>query len=276
METVNESRRMSRLKTVVVLLILGWGISSCADRSEGTGMALVNVRLVDAPGDFDEAWIEVLGVEIGQAKDRGSNDEQWTFIEYQQPNQKVDVSKLVGGGVLLIGRVELSANTISGLRLILGDDHHLVKEGKNMSLSFESTAAGTVELETDFRLEGSYSYDIYLDFDLDQSIHRTSDSSAFTLSPRVRSFVLAETASIEGRILPTDARPILYAIQGTDTITTMTSAQGEYLFRGLGEGEYTLVVRPRPPYLDTLFVVEAIKGELIEIEDIAVNLPEPE
>ena len=266
---------MRSLKAVITLLALGWVISSCTD-PDGTGMALVNIRLVDAPGDFDEAWIEILGVEIGQVQGRDSKDEQWTFIEYQQPNQKVDISKLVGGGVLLIGRAELPVNAISSMRLILGDDHHLVKEGKNLSLSLESAEAGTIELETDFRLEGSYSYDIYLDFDLDRSIHRTADSSVFILSPRVRSFVLTETSSFEGRVMPTEARPVLYAIQGADTVTTMTSTQGEYLFRGLVEGEYTVVVRPRPPYLDTLFVVEAKKGELVEIDDIMLRLPESE
>ena len=262
---------MRRLNTVIILLALGWSMPSCTN-SEGTGTALVNVRLVDAPGDFDEAWIEILGVEIKQAE----GGEQWTFIEYQQPNQKVDISKLVGGGVLLIGRTELPVNAISSMRLILGDDHHLVKEGKNLSLSLESVEAGTIELETDFRLEGSYSYDIYLDFDLDRSIHRTADSSVFILSPKVRSFVLSETSSFEGRVMPAEARPVLYAIQGADTVTTLTSAQGEYLFRGLDEGEHTVVIRPRPPFLDTLFVVEAEKGGLVTIDDITVRLSGPE
>lgn len=275
METINESRRMGRPKIVVILIALIWIISSCTD-PDGTGMALVNVRLVDAPGDFDEAWIEILGVEIGQAKGRDSKEEQWTFIEYQQPNQKVDISKLVGGGVLLIGRAELPVNAISGIKLILGEDHHLVREGKDLSLSLENISARTIELETDFRLEGSYSYDIYLDFDLERSIQPSSDPSVFILSPRVRSFVLAETSSLGGRVMPPEARPVLYAIQGVDTVTTLTSAQGEYLFRGLDEGEHTLVVRPRPPYQDTLFVLEARRGELVEIDDIMVRLPEPE
>ena len=266
---------MGRPKIVVILIALIWIISSCTD-PDGTGMALVNVRLVDAPGDFDEAWIEILGVEIGQAKGRDSKEEQWTFIEYQQPNQKVDISKLVGGGVLLIGRAELPVNAISGIKLILGEDHHLVREGKDLSLSLENISARTIELETDFRLEGSYSYDIYLDFDLERSIQPSSDPSVFILSPRVRSFVLAETSSLGGRVMPPEARPVLYAIQGVDTVTTLTSAQGEYLFRGLDEGEHTLVVRPRPPYQDTLFVLEARRGELVEIDDIMVRLPEPE
>src|SRR5690554_4996253 len=95
-----------RLKAKWMLFLFGsMFISfSCSDISKQEGKALVNIRLIDAPGDFDEAWIEILGVEILQGRNRESNDAHWEFVPYQQPNQQVDISKLVAEGVLLIGR----------------------------------------------------------------------------------------------------------------------------------------------------------------------------
>src|SRR5690606_6686262 len=116
-EKKNENYK--NLKPIWLLLILAalFFNYSCSGISDESGMALVNIRLIDAPGDFDEAWIEVLGVEILQGRSRESNDAHWEYIPYQQSNQQVDISKLVAEGVLLIGRTEVPVGTISQIRL---------------------------------------------------------------------------------------------------------------------------------------------------------------
>jgi len=250
------------------------GFFSCTQGLEGSGKALVNIRLIDAPGDFDEAWIEILGVEILQNRDRGSNGSPSAFIAYQQPNQQVNISKLVGEGVLLIGRTEISVGDISQLSLILGEDHFLMKDGERRSLNLKSPDDAKVEMTVDYAMEESLSYDIYLDFELEKSIIGTSDSNQFLLSPRVRSFLRSETSEMGGRIRPAEARPVLFAIQGSDTVTTMTDAQGTFLLRGLKEGIHSLFINPREPYLDTMFMVETEIGKNTLIEDVDLRIDE--
>lgn len=246
-------------------------VFSCSETSEGSGKSLVNFRLIDAPGDFDEAWIGIRGVEVLQGRSRGATDAHWIFIEYQQANQQVDISKLVADGVLLIGRSEIPIGTISKIRLLLGEDHYLIKNGERLSLTLNTGAE--IEIDVEYRLEDSFSYDVYLDFDLDKSIQKTSDTTQFLLSPVVRSFVRYETSEIGGKIRPVEARPVLYAIQGSDTISTLTNSRGEYTFMGLKEGKHTLLILPRKPYLDTIFQAETEKGKLTAIEEIILRVP---
>ena len=246
---------------------------SCTDTSEGTGLALVNLRLIDAPGDFDEAWIEIKGVELMLGKDRQGTDAQWVHIPYDQPNQKVDVSKLVGEGVLLLGRDEISVGGIFKIRLMLGEEHHLTKNGKIRSLTLIDPEASIIEMDVNYRLERNLSYDIYLDFDLERSIKASSDTTEFLLVPKVRSFIQEERAEIKGRIQPPAAKPVFYAIQGQDTITSFADAQGNYSLRGLKEGQYSLRILPRLPYIDTVFSVEAKRGETEILKNIVLKRP---
>ena len=257
--------------TIFLFIFMVVGIS-CNDASEGNGKALVNFRLIDAPGDFDEAWIEIRGVEILQGRDRESNDAHWLFIDYEQPNQQVDISKLVGGGILLLGRAELPIDTISQIRLILGEEHYLTKKGKTRSLTLKDQAGSAIEIDVDYPLEQSMSYDIYLDFDLERSIQSTPDSTEFLLSPVVRSFVRQETSEIEGKIRQTEAKSVIYAIQGADTVTTLTDARGQFSFRGLKEGKHTLHIQPREQYLDTLFSVTTEIGKSTVLNEIILRL----
>lgn len=245
---------------------------ACNDASEGTGKALVNLLLIDAPGDFDEAWIEVRGVEILQGRNRESNDAHWLLVEYEQPNRQVDIAKLVGGSTLLLGRAELPITPVSKIRLILGEEHHLTKNGKTRSLTLDPNGSA-IEIDVDYPLEQSLSYDIYLDFDLERSVQPTSDSTEFVLSPVVRSFVRHETSEIEGKIRPTEARSVLYAIQGADTVTTLTDASGQFSFKGLNEGKHTLLIQSREPYPDTLFSVSTAIGKSTVLEEIILKIP---
>lgn len=252
-----------------MVLVLATGVLafSCTEGLKGSGKALANFRLIDAPGDFDEAWIEIRGVRIVQE----NNDADPIFIPYDQPNQQVDVSKLVGGGVLLIGRSEIPVGSISKISLVLGEDHYLIKDGNRRSLALNS-GKGDIDVAVDFPMKESLSYDVYLDLDLEKSILGTTDSTQFRLSPRVRAFMRNETAELAGRLRPAGARPVLLAIQGSDTLTTMTNTQGEYLLMGLQSGLCTLLIQPRKPYLDTAFLVETAIGKVTSLEDIDLKL----
>lgn len=257
----------------IILFIVVAFFGGCTDATEGTGLALVNIRLIDAPGDFDEAWIEFEGVELLQGTDRQAIEGQWIYLPYDQADQQVDLSKLVGEGVLLLGRQEIPVGGIFKIRLMLGDNHYLTKNGKERSLTLVDSDAAVIEIDVNYRLERNLSYDIYLDFDLDQSIKGTADSTRFLLEPRVRSFVSNDRSIIKGKIQPAAAKPVVYAIHDKDTVTTLSDAQGNYSLRGLDPGKYTIRILPRKPYRDTTFSVEAEKGVDTTLANIVFRLP---
>lgn len=265
---------MHLLKTpsLIILALAALSVGySCSGELDGSGNSLVNIRLIDAPGDFDEAWVEIRGVEILQGRSRESTGANWLYLEYQQPNQQVDISKLVGGGILLLGRAEIPDGTISKIKLVLGEDHYLVRNGRRISLTLDARES-EIELDVNYELENSFSYDVYLDFDLGRSVKSTSDSTRFILSPTVRSFVRYQTSEIGGTIRQEDAWPVIYAIQGKDTLSTLTNARGDYTFMGLKEGKHTVLIQPRPPYMDTVFQAETELGKITAIEQITLRI----
>lgn len=247
---------------------------SCSDDSDGANKALVNVRLIDAPGDFDQAWIEILGVDILMGRGRDAGEAYWEFVPYSQPDQQVDVSKLVADGVLLIGRTELPVGSVNKLRLRLGDEHFLTAEGEIRPLILATPEAAEVELEVNYIFEGTTSYDLYLDFDLERSIAPSPDSTTFVLTPVVRSFLKHERSELAGRIRPAQARPVLFAVHEDDTVTTLTNADGAFVFRGLEAGKHQVIIRSRTPYMDSVFVAETELGKRTSLEDILLDVVE--
>jgi hypothetical protein len=266
------SRHFPTNLSIILFIVMAF-LGGCTDATEGTGLALVNIRLIDAPGDFDEAWIEFEGVELFHGTDRQAVEGQWIHVPYDQVDRQVDVSKLVGEGVLLLGRQEVPVGGIFKIRLLLGSAHYLAKSGKERSLTLLDPEAAVIELDANYRLERNLSYDIYLDFDLEKSIQPTADSTRFTLDPQVRSFVSGDRSIIRGRIQPAAAKPVVYAIHDKDTVTTLSDAQGNYSLRGLDPGKYAIWVLPRKPYRDTTFSVEAEKGADTTLENIVLRLP---
>src|SRR5690606_12406817 len=120
-------------------------------------------------------------------------------------------------------------------------------------LTLRDPETAVIEVDVNYRVERNLSYDIYLDFDLGRSIKPTSDSTRFELEPRVRSFVSNDRSNIKGRIQPAASKPVVYALHGKDTVTTLSDAQGNYSLRGLDPGKYTLRILPRKPFRDTTF-----------------------
>ena len=257
---------------IILFIVLAF-FGGCTDATEGTGLALVNIRLIDAPGDFDEAWIEFEGVELFHGTDRQAVEGEWIHIPYDQADRQVDVAKLVGEGVLLLGRQEIPVGGIFKIRLLLGSDHYLTKNGKDRSLTLRDPETAVIEVDVNYRVERNLSYDIYLDFDLGRSIKPTSDSTRFELEPRVRSFVSNERSNIKCRIQPAASKPVVYALHGKDTVTTLSDAQGNYSLRGLDPGKYTLRILPRKPFRDTTFSIEAEKGVDTTLANIVLKLP---
>ncbi len=251
---------------------------SCIGNDDLSGKALINIYLVDAPGDFDQAWIAIEGVEISLANDSGTGTESWIPLDYIPTQDRVNVSNLIAGSALILGRTELDTGTISKIKLKWGQDHFVVKNEENIILEMEDPTLEETVIDVSFPLEGSLSYDLYLDFDLDASIKAMPEGESYKLQPKITSFSSNNMAAISGRISPVAAQPVLYAILGTDTISTFTNSQGNYLFRGLQEGNYNLYIAPRPPYQDSLVSnVPTTLGMNTQIETITLKeIPEEE
>ncbi len=266
--------------------ILGLGglivAASCNPESmedQMDGNATLNVSMVDAPADYDEVWIEVLGVEVLTGDDKEEDGSAWISIGNEAEDNHVNLLSLVGGNSAFIGSKEIPAGEITQIRLLLGEDNYLVKDGEEIALTTPSAQQSGLKLQVHEELLAGIQYDLVIDFDAAQSIVKAGNSGKYILKPVLR-VVAEESASIEGSVLPVEAEPTVYGIINDDTVSTFTNENGAFALRGLMEGEYTLIIEPMDTtYLaDTLFNVPAVQGEVtvldpIQLEEAPVEEP---
>ncbi|MBD8491131.1 DUF4382 domain-containing protein [Echinicola sp. CAU 1574] len=254
-------------------------LASCNNEDEDImeGSAQVNIALIDAPADYDEVWIEVLGVEILTNDENENDDSAWISIPNEADEDKLNLLSLVGGNEAFIGSEEVPAGEIAQIRLLLGDDNYLVMDGEEIPLTTPSAQQSGLKLKLNQELMAGIQYDLVIDFDAAKSIVEAGNSGQYILKPVLR-VVAEESASIEGQVLPLEAKSTVYGIIGEDTVSTYTDDIGAYALRGLITGEYTIIIDPIEGYEpDTLFSVSAVEGEVtildpIELEETSAEI----
>ncbi|SHM34210.1 protein of unknown function [Cyclobacterium lianum] len=252
---------MSKTFLALWMAMLSGLFMSCDDVTS-ENRSLVNILLVDAPGDFDEVWIEVLGVEILPAGSRGSTENaNWIRIPYRAASNTVKISDLVNDERLLLGRTEIQSGLVSKIRLLLGREMYLIQDGIRIDLAADLDLADKLEMDIAVDALPGFSYDIFLDMDLAGSIVPAANGS-FLLDPKLRAFDPAGAATIRGRILPGNVAPHVYVRSTTDTLSTLTAGNGGFYLQGITPNTYQVFIEAPAGYLDTAFDV-AVSGDTL-------------
>lgn len=88
-----------------------------------------------------------------------------------------------------------------------------------------------------------------LDFDASRSVVEAgqNDQRPYILKPVIKASEKAITGNIEGTANPVEAEPVVYAISGSDTLssTIADTSDGYFKLIGLEEGTYDVSVNPR-------------------------------
>jgi hypothetical protein len=267
--------QINSLLTGLAVLFLG---ASCDLQnnqiSSPDGDAKVNVYLIDAPANYDEVWVEVLGIEILPKGGNEENGNAWLNLPHESEDKKINLLSLVGGNEAHLGEIEVPAGEISQIRLLLGEDNFIIKDGQRINLTTPSAQQSGLKLKIDKPLSPGIAYDLIIDFDASRSIVKAGNSGQYILKPVLR-VVAEESATIEGTILPLEAGPVeVTAIIEEDTVGTFTDESGKFVLRGLKTGSYQLEIVPNENYVGvTLETVETKIGEvtlidLIQLEEV--------
>lgn len=254
-------KKFPLLIPILTFLLFGSCVSD-AERST----ALVNVFVIDAPGNFEEVWVEILGVEVKTTGTRGQDNAAPVFLENIQGNKQVNLSSLILDKQFLVGRGELLVGAIIELTLKLGTDNYVVVDGTRFPLVFESNESQNPSLTVNYPLDPGISYDIFIDFEVFRSIKSRPDpTNGFVLKPKLRSFTRADTGEIAGSILPLQENAAVYAIRGQDTLssTAVELSTGKFKLRGL-LGNHTISIIP----FNTKYLPETIPNVKVESRKI--------
>lgn len=215
---------------------------SCSE-NDATGKARLEVRLTDAPGDYEEVNVDIQDVQVNT---QDSDDSGWQSIPV---NKGVyDLKELTNGIDTLLGSTELPAGKISQIRLILGTNNSVKADGQSLPLNTPSAQQSGLKIQIKEELKAGLTYLVLLDFDAALSVVARGNGE-YNLKPVIRAVTEAVDGAIEGVVQPAASNPTIYAIIGTDTVSTSADAStGAFRVRGLQDGTYRVVIAPATGY----------------------------
>lgn len=247
---------MKKLLKISFIALLTVFFTSCSndDDNNQEQSSRIMVSLTDAPGDYDNVYVDVQDVVV---KYSDSEEE----VSLGQINAGIyDLLELTGGVSVLLADEEIPSGNITQMRLILGSENSIVVDGETYPLQTPSAQQSGLKLNINQTLEPGILYEFVLDFDVEESIVVQGNGS-YLLKPVIRASTVAESGSITGTVLPLEIQVLVTATNGVDTISAYTSAEGNFVLHGVPEGTYTVTIEP-----------EVASGlEIMIIEDVIVT-----
>lgn len=214
--------------------------SACdSDTENGAGTATMNVRMTDAPGDYEEVNIEVVSVQVH--KDDTNGEAGWITLDEINPGV-YNLLDFANGRDTLLATSNLPAGKISQIRLILGNNNTLkLKSGEVVNLTTPSGQTSGVKLQVNAELEQDVTYTMLLDFDAAKSVVPRGNTGQYNLKPVIRVISQAVAGGIRGNVTPAEYKPGIYVISAAnDTIGGFANDEGNFLIKGVPAGTYTV------------------------------------
>jgi len=256
--------------TLIAAALLMWGCESSLDSGNDAGTGTMVVKLHDAPVDYEEVNISVARVEVNNTDNEG---EGWIVIS--EPNETYNILELVNGNFEVLADAELEPGTYKQIRLILNDQNTVVIDGETFELFVPSGEQTGLKLNIDAEIEEGITYTLLLDFDANRSVVPRGASGQYNLKPVIRATNEAISGNISGTVLPFEARAAVFAIQGSDTLSTTfaDTSSGEFTLVGLESGSYTVSVEPREEGFESAALedVSVTIGETNNVGEIDLN-----
>ena len=226
------------ISALFLSLLFTCSLSSCSNK-DSNEKAKLEIRLTDDPAAYDAVNIEIKDVQINVT---GDDDKGWQSLPGVQKGI-YNLLDLVNDKDTLLVNADIPTGKLHQIRLILGSNNSIVVNGITTSLETPSAQQSGLKLNVQQDVNGGILYTMLLDFDVAKSIV-TTGSGKYNLKPVIRTVLNAVGGSIKGVATPGSVLTAVYAINGTDTMTTFTDATGGYLIKGVPAATYTLQYWP--------------------------------
>ncbi|HYX07768.1 MAG TPA: DUF4382 domain-containing protein [Bacteroidales bacterium] len=236
--------------------------TGCEDKTQNNGSGTLLLYLTDAPATYDAVNIDIQSVQI-----KTSEGDSVISPDIIHPGV-YNLLDLQNGLDTLLGTFTLPAATVSQVRLVLGNNNSIVKDGMTYDLKTPSAQQSGLKLNVHAVIDPAIDYRLWIDFDAKHSVVETGNGK-FILKPVIRTYTEGVTGAIEGVLLPPEANPEVNAILGEDTISALPDDAGYYLLKGLNEGSYKLIYTAVAPYLnDTITDVSVLAGQVTKMDTV--------
>lgn len=253
----------------LIVLVLTTVFTACTDKD--SDQSRVTVRLTDAPGDYDEVNVEVIDVLI---KSNTSPEEGgWVSLGNVTPTV-YNLLDLTGGVTALLAENSVPSGKLGQIRLVLGTNNTVVKDGVTYDLTTPSGQQSGLKLLVNTILQPDFTYDFLIDFDVEKSIVvEAGGSGNYNLNPVLRVSAQVNSGAIKGTVAPANVQTLVSIPLGDTTISAYTNEQGIFQLNGVPSGTYTVTLTPDPASELAIKTIENVVVTNGQITDVgSVNL----
>lgn len=218
---------------------------NASDVSDATGKTNLSIYLTDDPGNYDHVYLDIRRIKVHFTDDEGG---QWyEFKKFK--GRVIDILRFTNGKDTLLATERVSAKHISQFRFILGDSNAVVVDGVTYPLKAPSGQQSGFKVNVDETLTEGVEYEVWTDFDVQKSIVTTGNGK-YMLKPVARVYAKVVTGSINGVVLPMDAKSWVYVMSGNKTIasTRPDKETGAFMVSGLAPGSYKVLIESSNGY----------------------------
>ncbi len=203
---------------------------------------------------FDSVFIDLQKLEVKVEDDTLPND---GWINLNIRTGVYNILRFRNGLDTVFAVGTLPNAKIQKIRLTLGTQNSVMKNGQNFPLRVKDEdrqVVANVESSNFDVSNGHLSFSI--DFDAGNSIQvdnsGSGNNNGYRLKSHIKIFGRNNSGSIEGKVLPLSADPIIKAVIGTDTATAIPDDDdGEFKIVGLNAGTYKLIIDGQNGFIDT-------------------------
>ncbi len=232
----------NHLLSLLSIFLLSYPTFGCSDSDvEGLATSRVIVKMTDAPGDYDAVFVEVLDVKIKNSSD--PDESGWLSIG-NNPGI-YNLLDLTGGVTVLLADNEIPAGTIGQIRLVLGTNNTVVKEGQTFPLKTPSAQQSGLKLKVNETLESNQAYSFLIDFDVNQSVVlQAGQSGNYLLQPVLRVTSEAVTGAITGVAKAGEFKVLVSVMVKEEEVSAYTDGNGLFMLQGIPAGTYAVKITP--------------------------------
>lgn len=244
----------------VFLLFTSTTLISCSEK-DSNEKAKLEVRMTDDPAAFDAVYIDLKDVQINVT---GDDDNGWQSLPGVHAGI-YNLLDLVNDKDTLLVNADIPSGKLHQIRLVLGSNNSIVVNGITIPLETPSAEQSGLKLNVQQDVNGGILYTMLLDFDAARSVVNTGNNK-YILKPVIRTVLNAVGGSIKGAVTPGTVLTAVYAINGTDTMTTFTDLNGAYLIKGVPAATYTMQYWPT----DTAYNSQVKSGIIVTTGNVTV------
>ncbi len=284
-------------KSGILALSLALVVNACQKQANSQKNAKssrqLSVYLTDDPCQFDSVFIDIRYVEVkldtntqhmddDQFGDNdGDNDDdhqhqdqygKWDTLTIRQG--VYNILKLQNGIDTLLGTANIPPSKIRKIRLTLGTNNSLVKNGIRYPLNLLPGTSNYVYVKIHEEDEDDHTpvqTSIWVDFDVCESIKFINGQ--YFLKPILKPFGMNNFGKIEGKVLPNAAHAFVTATNSSNSASAIPKNDGEYKIQGLKPGTYSVTFKGSAGYRDTTVSnVQVQKGQETHIPTITLHL----